>query len=285
MYLLTLPLLYVFYKNDSDQRLGCMLIEAEDAEREGDHESDLTVSEDMLTLDPGFHYARIRKARALLRLGLPSEALVEYQKVPISGDNLQPYLIAQLQRSDVLNHVHRKSDALNVLNALLLLPLSSEDQSRVHFRIGNILFDLEKLHGSLESFNRAQELAPNLHREEYFHTYRGKVLKKLGLLKEAVAEFDHDIRNFPSNYSVLHHKISILAELGAYNDALSAVDQFLQHSHSHAEARFVKGTILIELDKLPEAISEWEQSHHLAPSEHLSRVIEKARRMQQMSSK
>lgn len=257
-----------------------MLFESEDAEQEGDDERDLGVCNYILNMSPDCHYASIRKARALVRLGKRVEALEEFSKIPLSDETHQPFLIAQLQRSDILISLDRRVEALETLESLRLLELSAEDVSRIQFRLGNLLLEMGKPEESLGAFESAYRTSPDLHRDNFLHTHKAKALKQLGRLEEAALEIDNDLQNFPLNYGILRQKVAMLHELGQHQQALSEVERFLNHqphADHHAMALFDLGSLLYSQNRLSEAISAWERVGSLVPDDNIQLMIHMVR--------
>jgi len=206
------------------------------ASQSGDHQLaiDLILKAIYLNPDNCIFYSNL--GNALLALGKPNDAIVNFNKAIL----LDPtFAQAYCNRGNALQktgELHKSIDDYDM--AIILNP----DFAEAYSNRGEALLSLTRIDQAIVDFNKAIKLKHDF-AEAFFNL--GNAQKKLKLLKLAIANFKNAIYIKPDYVEAYCNLGTAFKELNQLDSALNCYESAIKISPDNAEANFNKAIVLL----------------------------------------
>ena len=188
-------------------------------------------------------------------------------KVQVS-DKLAEF-ITKMVRYDWRQRYRNAKEALEELNQIFgvvkqqnIHPARSTELSKICFKHGNQLFDLQKYEEAIESYDQAITINPN-----YYSAWgkRGNALCNLQKYEEAIESHDQAITINPDYYYAWGSRGDALYYLEKYEEAIESYNQAITINPDYYYAWDSRGDALYDLERHQEALKSYEKAISIKP--------------------
>jgi len=123
-------------------------------------------------------------------------------------------------------------------------------------------FKLEKYE---DAFHILREISRDMVSSCQFHSLMGATCRRLGLVEQAKAHFQHGCKLEPENFDIRNNYANLLVDEGEYNEAEALLKIVLENCPNHPDARSnLERLYLLRASHQPKAQGMWEAVDPLA---------------------
>lgn len=141
-----------------------------------------------------------------------------------------------------------------------------------HFRLGNVLYDMQQVRRAVDEYKKAVEIDSTL---AAARGNLGAALEEIGELQEAEIQYEKAVQLTPNDASARSNLGSVYYALQKYPKAVDEYREALRLDPDHAEALFNLGVAFADCHMYGEAIREWQKVLELAPRSEAAKNAQK----------
>ncbi|MFP4545553.1 MAG: tetratricopeptide repeat protein [Methanomassiliicoccales archaeon] len=236
-------------------RFDGLLQEAEADRKEGRYREALDKLDEALFLKPDQDLVWRRKARVLLSLGDPQEALEACRRaLGIKGDARTWYLKALIH--------HRLGDYEEEVEAYDGALKAEPGMTQSLLNKGATLFQLERYQEALRAFDRLLQMRPN---DAQALNNRALVLRAMGERERAMKNVERALELRPDYPEALINRASLLAEMGRLEEAVQAYKEVLARDRDRPALWMELGEVQERMGRFEDAAKSFSVASSLDP--------------------
>lgn len=228
--------------------------------KEGLYYSAITQLDEVAKLCPNLPEAYIERGIAYYNLDLNNEALADFNSV-IRIDSSRA--VAYYYLGQISKESKKFDEALNYFNKLVEL---DSTYYKPYFQRGMVYYELKKYEEAIDDLSNSIDLNP---KNDLAFFYEGKCYERLNDLEMAILDFKIACNLYPEDSLYKFTLASAYLENGEYSNALEIFNLIINNKQSFNNIYSKRGLCFCNLNKIPEAIADFEKATTLKEDDSL----------------